>query len=172
MKHRSKNAGGLTPMDAASEPTQRLRPLSQPKDDSGTSVLEASLLTPVLLVLLLGVIEIGRYAALSIQVANAARAGAQYGAQNLVTASDGPGMKSAALADGQNVPGLTANACACYTNSSTSSPNVPLCSTCPGSSGVYVQVNTHAIFQPIFTFGIDPGKSITVNGVAQMQVAE
>ena len=46
---------------------------------SGQSLLEVALLTPMLLALLLGAIELGRYAYISILVGNAARAGAAYG---------------------------------------------------------------------------------------------
>lgn len=47
-----------------------------------------ALLTPLLLTLLIGIIELGRYAYLSILVGNAARAGAAYGAQSLAQSSD------------------------------------------------------------------------------------
>ena len=43
---------------------------------SGQSLIEIAVLAPIVLSLLLGVIELGRYAYISILVANAARAGA------------------------------------------------------------------------------------------------
>jgi Flp pilus assembly protein TadG len=49
--------------------------------ESGTSLVEFAILAPVIIFLLIGVIEIGRFAFFSILAANAARAGAQYGAQ-------------------------------------------------------------------------------------------
>jgi Flp pilus assembly protein TadG len=147
--------------------------LSKLHDDRGTSVLEMALLTPLLLLLLLGIIEIGRYAELSILVANAARAGVQYGAENLTTAADTNGMQNAAVNDSQgflNAANVTvAELCGCSASS--------LGSTCPLSSPcssplypiTYVQVTTQGTFNSLFSYPGIPG-SITVNGKAQMRV--
>lgn len=70
--------------------------------ESGQSLLEFALMLPVLVLLLLGVIEIGRYAYLAILVGNAARAGAAYGARNPTTANDTNGIIQAADNDFQN----------------------------------------------------------------------
>jgi Flp pilus assembly protein TadG len=74
---------------------------------SGQSLVEVALALPVLLLLLVGIIEIGRFAYYSIVVANAARAGAQYAAQNLATAYDNAGIRRAARNDGQASGGIT-----------------------------------------------------------------
>src|SRR5579872_2840396 len=79
------------------------------RSESGQSLLEMAIITPILVLLVLGAIEIGRYAELSIVVVNAARAGAQYGAQNLAAAADSAGITSAAENDAQNIQGLTVN---------------------------------------------------------------
>ena len=67
---------------------------------SGQTVVEVALLLPILLLLLVGVIEIGRYAYFDILISNAARAGAQYGAQSLIQAADVAGIRTAAQNDG------------------------------------------------------------------------
>jgi len=103
---------------------------------SGQSLYEMALLTPVLLVLLLGVIELGRFAYISILVANAARAGAAYGAQSLTHSLDATDILAAADNDfknnAQNVSLLTVqggfsgpayDACACENNSGVLSPD-------------------------------------------------
>ena len=90
-------------LEICSYKTHRLRCGRTSRGERGTSLLEFALVLPILLLLLLGVIEIGRYAEMSIQVASAARAGAQYGAQNLATAADSPGIQTAALRDSQVV---------------------------------------------------------------------
>lgn len=136
-----------------------------------------ALLTPLLLILLLGIIEIGRYAELSIVVANAAHAGAQYGAQNLVTAADTASIESAAMNDGQGTSGLTASAvppqalCGCSgTTPSTCTATPPTC-IAPSHLVVYVQVNTTGTFTSLFHYpGIPP--SITVNATSEMRVAQ
>src|ERR1700680_4751475 len=93
---------------------------------SGQSLLEVALLTPMLLALLLGAIELGRYAYFSILVGNAARAGAAYGAQNLVLSVDLTGIQTAANNDfqnnGQNISKLSVKlpptSCGCDSNGS------------------------------------------------------
>ena len=74
------------------------------RSEGGTSAVEFAIVAPVLIFLLIGLIDVGRYTYYGILAANAARAGAQYGAQSVYTAIDSPGMQNAALADGQNLP--------------------------------------------------------------------
>jgi Flp pilus assembly protein TadG len=141
------------------------------RSDAGTSLLEMALITPLLCLLLIGIIEIGRYAYLSILTANAARAGVAYGAQNLGTAMDITGMQNAALADGQNIPGLTATAsyfCQCADGSASTC----LATDCAASHRlVYVQVNTAGTFSSIFNYPGIP-QTFNVNGIAVMRVAQ
>src|SRR5580692_10049080 len=73
------------------------------RSDSGQSLIEVALLLPLLLLLLVGTIEIGRFAYYAILVANSARAGAQYGSQSLVTSADTAGITTAAKNDGQSI---------------------------------------------------------------------
>jgi Flp pilus assembly protein TadG len=140
-------------------------------EEKGQSLFEFAILTPVVLILLIGAIEIGRLAYLSILVNNAAHAGVQYGAQNLATAADNTGMQNAAMNDGQNIAGLTATAthfCSCADGSSSSCQP----SDCTGSHRlVYVQVNTTGQFQSLFSYPGFPS-SYTVNGLAVMRVAQ
>ena len=64
---------------------------------SGQALIELAFVLPMLLLLLLGVIEIGRYAYIAILVGNAARAGADFGAQNRTL--DTAGIQKAAQYD-------------------------------------------------------------------------
>lgn len=66
------------------------------RSESGQSLVELALLTPLLLLLALGVIEMGRYAYIGIVVGNAARAGASYG---VVRPGDSAGITTAACND-------------------------------------------------------------------------
>lgn len=75
--------------------------------DSGSSLLEFALVLPILLVLLIGLFDLGRAGYFGILTSNAARAGAQYGAQSMFTSTDTTGMSNAAIADAPNI-GLTA----------------------------------------------------------------
>src|SRR5689334_11227415 len=83
------------------------------RSESGQGLLEVALVTPLLLLLLLGVVDLGRYAYEAILVGNAARAGAGYGAQNPYTAGDPTGICDAASDDFQG------SAVACSGNTST-----------------------------------------------------
>ncbi len=58
-------------------------------DTSGQSIVELAVMTPLLLLLVVGVIDLGEYAYDGIELGNAARAGAEYGATNSQTASGG-----------------------------------------------------------------------------------
>jgi Flp pilus assembly protein TadG len=141
--------------------------------ESGQTILEVALLTPVLLLLAVGIIEIGRYAYYSILVANAARAGAQYGAQSLATAADTAGIRTAAENDGQNVAGLTVTTqqeCGCTGSSISSTCPATSCSS-PNHALVYVKVSTTGKFNSLFKYPGIP-TSITVNSTELMRVAQ
>jgi len=122
---------------------------------------------------LIGIIELGRYSYYSILVANAARAGAQYGAQNLGTAADTTGIKNAASQDGQSLSALTissAQQCGCTGSS--------LSSTCPASSCtspehplVYVQVTAAATFNSLFNYPGIP-RTLSLSSVSTMRVGQ
>ena len=59
-------------------------------------MVELAILLPILLLLALGVIEMGRYAYIGILVGNAARAGAAYGSQSLAQAGQNAAITLAA----------------------------------------------------------------------------
>lgn len=139
--------------------------------DSGSAIAELAIIAPLLLILIIGMIEVGRFAQYSILVANAARSGAQYGAQNLGTAADFAGMQAAATADGQNTPGLSATAIQyCRCADGTASTCLPAdCST--SHRLVFVQVDATGTFQSILHFPYVP-TSQTITSRSAMRVAE
>jgi Flp pilus assembly protein TadG len=153
---------------------------------SGQSLLEVALLTPMLLALLLGGIELGRYAYFSILVGNAARAGAAYGAQNLVLSVDTAGIQTAAKNDfqnnGQNTSKLTvisSNSCGCDSTGAVSPASSCSTATNPGAgictSGghwvVMVSVTASGTINSLFNYPGIP-KSPTVSSTATLRVAQ
>ncbi|MEO6834684.1 MAG: TadE family protein [Candidatus Tumulicola sp.] len=150
-------------------------------------MVEFAVLAPVFIFLLIGLIEIGRFTFFALLAANAARAGAQYGAQTTFTAVDTPGITTAVLTDGQAVPGqnlanwttapgsITAN---CYYTTSTGGPpsGWQLCSTisAPPPTGTtytyYVQVNVTGTFTSLLKYPGIP-QQVPVSGSATMRVA-
>jgi Flp pilus assembly protein TadG len=128
---------------------------------------------PILLLLLVGIIEIGRFAYYSILVANAARAGAQYGAQSLATAADSPGISTAAKNDGQNVGGLSVTSvqtCGC-TGASLSGACPATGCVAPNHALVYVEVTATGSFRPLFNYPGIPNP-FTVTSTEKMRVAQ
>lgn len=73
---------------------------------SGQGLVELALTVPMMVLLLLGAAEFAMVSYVAIEVANAAKAAAQYGAQNTTTAADTTGMQTAAINDAGNL-GLT-----------------------------------------------------------------
>lgn len=145
----------------------------------GVALVEFALVVPLLALLLVGIIEIGRFAYFSIAVANAARAGAQYGSYDISRAVDKTGMQNAATADGSNnISNIQATAndvCTCWNSSTgTESPYPPThtqCgSTCTGARNVtYVEVDTTGSFAPMFSYPLFPS-SFSVSSKAVMRV--
>lgn len=141
----------------------------------GAALVEFALVLPLLMLLLLGGVEIGRYAYFAIQVGNAARAGVQYAAQNPVTALDTNGITSAAQADGAtSIASLNVsptNYCTCWDG--TAGTSVSCTGTCPsGSQQVeYVQVSVSGKISPLFNYPFLPA-ALTVSNTATMRVEQ
>lgn len=153
--------------------------------ESGQSLLEVALVTPLILALALGVIEFGRYAYFAVLVGDAARAGAAYGAQGLAQSADAAGIQQAADNDfqnnGQNVSVLTVVAqppsCGCDNGgtivtescSAQANPNAGSCTT--GHWVVVISVEAKGTFSSLFDYPGIP-QSITVDRTATMRVVE
>jgi len=65
-------------------------------------MLEFAVVVPVLMLLAIGAVDFGRAFYTGITVASAVRAGAQFGAQDVLTSTDNPGMIQAARDDAGN----------------------------------------------------------------------
>jgi Flp pilus assembly protein TadG len=142
------------------------------RSESGTSLIEFALIAPVLIFMLIGLIEVGRYAFFSIVAANAARAGVQYGAQSLATAADTSGMKSAALQDGLSLSNWTANTTAtslCSINGGALQPCTTSSSGPPANTIYYVSVQVNGTFNPMLSYPGIP-KNVPISGKAVMRV--
>jgi Flp pilus assembly protein TadG len=166
------------------------------RPQSGQALLEMALVIPMLLLLALGVIEIGRYAYIAILVGNAARAGAAYGAQSGQQASDSTGIQNAAQYDfagstsSNNTPPPPTNGLAATTLTVTSiascgcdsagSITTYACNTslgnadpgvCPAGSRwiVFVSVTANGTFNSLFNYPGIPS-SITISRTATIPV--
>ena len=146
--------------------------------ETGMNLLEFALLLPCLLLIVVGVVDIGRAAYMSMIVSHGATAGVEYGAQNSKTAADSAGMKTAATQDATVVTtnNTTATAaCGCDNGTGISCNPLPTAAcnsslSCPGGQIIEcVKVTTHASFDPIISW---PGlpSSYQANGSAVMRV--
>jgi len=146
-------------------------------------MLELALVTPLLLALVIGVIELVRYSYIGILVGNAARAGADYGAQSLPQSADPTGIQTAADNDfqnnGQQVSNLTvisSTSCGCdsagtITAAGCTTAVNPSAGTCAaGHWVVTVSVTASGTFNSIFNYPGIP-KSIAVSRTSTMRVA-
>ncbi len=125
-------------------------------------------LLPILILLLLGIVDVGRYAELSIRVANAARAGVQYGAQSLADSNDVQGISRAANFDAPTMSMVVSPAIVCYCANSTCNPANPCIA--PNTQIEYVSVTVTGVFTPLFNYpGLPP--LTNVSSTAQMRVA-
>jgi|KBSMisStaDraftv2_1062788.scaffolds.fasta_scaffold71827_3 Flp pilus assembly protein TadG len=97
-----------------------LRIVKALRGDGGQALVETAMTLPLLALMLLGAFEFSRVAYSAIEVTNAARAAAQYGAMNGGGFLDTSGMMAAANADAGNlnnglswVSGYPSVACSC-----------------------------------------------------------
>jgi len=144
----------------------------------GSAMVEFALTLPMLLLLGVGMVEVGRAIYYTVEVNNGATAGVAYGTRTWITALDTNGMQDASTYEA-NVTGMTSTAtygCACDTGGGTScSYPVPAQTscftiTCTGGQVVMCdQVTTQTTITPLFPF---PGlpTSYQANGRAVMRV--
>jgi Flp pilus assembly protein TadG len=151
-------------------------------EDAGQSLVELALVLPLFVLLLFGAVEVARLAYASIEVNNAARAGASYAAQNHTTASDTTNISLAATNEAPNITSMSATTSySCYCESSTGtitslsscSSGVTNLTTCASPSRIVetVTVNTSAPVDTAFHFPGIPN-SITLQGQAMIRVEQ
>lgn len=88
---------------------------------AGQSLVETALVIPILVIVLAGGAELAFVMHAAITVSNAAKAGAQYAAQNGFTAQDSTGIINAANAEAGNLTVTTTSSYACVCSDGTSS---------------------------------------------------
>ena len=136
----------------------------------GQSMVELAMALPLLILMLVAAVDIGRLLFIAITANSAARAGVQYGAQSVITASDTTGMVSAALQDGKDVSGLSATAtyyCKCPDASTPPKCGDNVCAS--GDQIIYVNVIATAQFTPMTKIpGIPSPLTITTNATRRV----
>ncbi|WP_160115161.1 TadE/TadG family type IV pilus assembly protein [Bryocella elongata] len=138
-------------------------------DQCGSALIETALVSPLLVLLFAGAIDIGRVCYVAIEVSNAAQAGAVYGSQ---APEDSTGIASAAQVGAPDVSNLNvavSTGCEC---SDGSSPVVNCTSTpvCGHNVVHYVEVDTSTTDYPIILVNTLPA-SFPLSGKARMRAA-
>ncbi|MHB8383217.1 MAG: TadE/TadG family type IV pilus assembly protein [Candidatus Binataceae bacterium] len=143
----------------------------------GQSILEAALVAPILMFILLAVVEAGRMMYLSVALEHAADAGAEYGA---TTTPDGDmaGMQTAATGDVQAsglfdklypsnaFAAIATNFCQCPSGATTPCAS----NNCSGGQfAVFVQTKTTATYATLVAYPGLPA-SFTMTGLATLRV--
>lgn len=147
------------------------------RSDLGGSIIEFAIAAPVLIFLLIGLIEVGRFTYFSILAANAARAGAQYGAQDLETAYDSGGIAQAAFQDGQSLANwqsdggsITVNQLCAMDGGAPQTCSTPWGSSPPQNTVYYVQVHVTGVFTSLLQYPGIPNH-LPISGSCTMRVA-
>lgn len=141
------------------------------RSETGASLVEFAILAPVMIFLLVGLVDVGRFTYYSILAANAARAGAAFGAQNITTINNTTSISAAALADGQSLSNWqTTSQCLASVNGGALGACPSGSSTVQSGTVYYVQVSTSGTFNTLVKY---PGlaNSVKVSGSATMRVA-
>lgn len=97
-----------------------------PEPESGQAIVEVAVTLSLLVLIVLGAVQFGQIAYTSIKVANAAKAGVQYGAQSGFTAQDTTGISLAAKAAAASLTGMIVNSsytCVCSDGSTSTCQN-------------------------------------------------
>ncbi len=154
--------------------------LRHARPEAGGSLIEIALIFPVLALLLFGMVDLGRWVYLALEVASAAHAGAQYGSLSLANASNTAAIEAAAQADVPDIPGLSfvpppsTSSCWCPSAPGT----VVACGVYPtnpcspnGSQIVLLQVNTRTTYSPWIPYPPFT-TTITVTGHASMPTGQ
>ena len=156
-------------------------PLLIKRKEAGQSLLEVALMITVLLTMVIGIIEFGRYAYIGILVGNAARAGAAFAVQNPGTVGDTTDITTAAKNDfqsnGQPANSLSVNssyACGCD-NGGTLVATLAQCTAtgagvCPSGQFwvITVTVEASGTFNSLFSFPGIPA-SLTLDRTCTMR---
>lgn len=120
-------------------------------DRGGSSFIETAILIPALLVVCCGTMDFARIVYAGIEIANAARAGVQYGALTPGNSGDTTGMAQAAVNDAadlglSNVTATARNFCGCNSGTGEVSCSTTSCGTTPSG---YVSVTANYTFNTL-----------------------
>lgn len=142
--------------------------------ERGQALVETSFSTSFILILILGAADLARMSYIAIEVANAAKAAVQYGAQNTASASNTASIQAAAASDAADLSGLNTTVSVggmCSNgNSCTGTGGSCLATDCSTSHiEVVLTVSTSATYSPMI-HGLGLPSTFTMHGHAIQKV--
>lgn len=135
------------------------------KSQHGSAAVELAMVTPLLVLLVLGAYDFGRAFYTAMAVTGAAHAGAQYGAQSVSKAQDSAGMQAAAVthAPGMGITAVASRECRCADGT------VQACTyTGCGTLKVYAKITTTKTFATAVNYPGIPS-SLVITRTAQIR---
>jgi Flp pilus assembly protein TadG len=134
-------------------------------------MIEFAVFAPAMILLFMGMVELGRFATYTIIAEWAARVGAGYGAESLSTAADTNGMKAHAQGDAEFLPDYTVRAQPlCSVNGAMPpTPCVVNPTGPPANTVYYVQVQITATYTPWIDYPGIPN-AVNISGTSYQQV--
>jgi Flp pilus assembly protein TadG len=144
--------------------------------ENGASMIEFAVIAPFLVLVFMGLIELGRYAYFSILASHAARAAVAYGSENTTSAEDFAGMRRAAVADAGGLAVWTTAGRGAITSQTLCSVNAGALSACsvsgsspPTNTVYYVSVTVTGQFNTLIHYPALPDQ-VWVSGSSTMRV--
>jgi Flp pilus assembly protein TadG len=150
--------------------------------DRGGALVELAIALPLLVLIMAAAIDYARIFYMAMALTNAARAGAQYGANTVGQSQNYTAMENAATT-ATNLSGVTANAsrlCQCATDAGVFSPTAsandcasPEATACPsGHRVITVTVWTHATFTTLMWNFPAIASTTSISRAATLRVAQ
>ncbi len=132
-----------------SRPRHHRQKRTRNRGDRGQALVELAMITPVLLILMLGLIDYGRVYFAYVSVTNGARNGADYATLNCDPVCDEDGIESAVLSDTSDL-----------LNTSPSNPAVEVATGTDAQGRTYADVTASYTFTTLFPW---PGLPTSMN---------
>ena len=156
--------------------TAFLKPFAS--NESGQSIVELAIVSPLLIMLMVGAVDVGTFMYGGIEVGNGARAGVHYGSQSIQTAADVAGIGSAASADAQQISGFkvtnAATYCVCDSNQGVTvscTQTSPVLCPSPDRRDIFLKVTAATAFTPLLHYPGLPSK-LTITRTAIQQIVD
>src|SRR5688572_25595877 len=141
------------------------------RSETGSAAVELAIVLPVLALVAIVASDFARIYFTGITVANAARAGAQYGAQDLSTSGNTAGMNQAATDDAADAGAITVSSrsfCRCDAGE-VADCTIGSCGAY-GEYRLYVEVTASKTVDMVFRYpGLDPSYTLTRTATFRVQ---